>query len=96
MVWGRRHLENDMPAMLLLTKLNGSPSSPPLSSIGTVSLELPPLLDVSQLAARAVGNDVAYSRGISPTAVETRRVLFPTMSWTGKEKLPSCHNMGSS
>jgi hypothetical protein len=41
--------------MLLPTKLNGSPSSPPLSSLATVSLELPPLLDVSQSAATKSG-----------------------------------------
>ena len=96
MVLGQAASRKMMPAMLLPTKLNGSPSSPPLSSLGTVSLELPPLLDVSRLAARAAGNDVAYSRGISPIAIETPLVHFPTISWTGKEKLPSCHNRGSS
>ena len=66
------------PTVSCRTKLNGFPSSPPVSPLGPVSSELPLLLDVSQLAARVAGSDVAYSRDISPIAVETPLVFFKT------------------
>ena len=67
-----------------------------VNRLGAVSYELGPTQEVSWWAEKAAGSDVACSRGISTIAVETPRVVFPTKSWTGKEKLSSYHNMGSS